>query len=173
MTKARFSPCGPFGKLAPTHDKAATVLRTYLKGGSDQVRQAAGSALADLAASASEGLGSPVLGINAMPEGSGFVVGAGAAFVALRAQVEAALKDNPTFEQFNESASRLLSVSSVALKDEDDRVKASGADAVLRIAQAVSRVIPDSSLLSTDSKPDPLEMKLKWFLLAPRSRSAE
>lgn len=156
-----------YGKLAPTPENAAAILRRYLKEDSADVRQAAGSALVDLAAMSSDMLGTPLFGLSGISDGAGLAAGGAAAFLVVRTQVEAVLGRDKSIDQFNERTTRLLPVCALALNDPDDRIKSLGADAVLRIAQAVRGVIPDSATLYGDTRPEPFEMKLKWFLLAP------
>jgi len=158
-----------YGKLTPQAGPATVVFTNHLKSPSAAVRRAVGLALVDLSTAMADALGSPVLGITGSNEGAAMAAGGGISFAIVRAQVETAIDDDDgvRMEAFAENTPRLLPVCALALADEDDQVKAAGAEAIARISQAVARVLPDTSLMATDSRPAPSEMKVKWVLLAP------
>jgi HEAT repeat protein len=139
-----------YGKLTIGGVRSAAVVEAQLKNGSDLVREAAAAALVDLCASAAD-TEVPVFKFKETAEGSALAAGAGAAFASIRNQMEPAV----------ESLSKLLPVCTLALRDPNDRVKASGAEAISRISQGLFIALPDNTFLG-DGKIDPYEMGLRW-----------
>lgn len=154
-----------YGKLAPPMEKAAKVLKAGFEDPSPRVRQAAGQCLVDLvwaevrpytpAAPPGPFTKPPV--VPTTSNAASAVAGTMPFVVATR-----------EWGRYSEDVRGLLPFCAVALKDPDDRVKASGAEGIRQIARALADVIPDPATSVADTKViDPLEAKWKWLLLQP------
>ncbi len=154
-----------YGKLAPPMENAAKVLKEGFEDRSPRVRQAAGLCLVDLVhaqvrPATSAVPAGPFTKPPVVPTTGNAVAAVAGALPFVVAERE--------WGRYSEDIRSLLPFCSVALKDPDDRVKASGAEGIRQIARVVVEVLPDPATSVADTKVvDPFEAKWKWLLLQP------
>lgn len=156
------------GRLKPPTPIATGVLKTYLESKSAEVRQAAGKALVELCAGSAREFGRPFITTSGSVSTVGISAGSAAATTWTRTWVPALINEERVWLRFAEDAKVLLPFCSQALRDPDDKVKASGAEGIRLFARAAADVLPDPSTSNPETKAiDPFEAKLKWLMLQP------
>lgn len=157
-----------YGKLAPSAEDAASALKEFMSSPSPVVRRAASSALIEVATGSIHLFGRPIITASGSMSSVGGAAGSAVALIWVRAWVEATITRETSFVSLGSDAKRLLPLFAQALRDDDDMVKANGAEGVRLFAQVVSETLPDPVTSNTETKIiDPFEAKLKWLMLQP------
>lgn len=156
------------GKLTPSSEVSSNVLQKFLSDPSLKVRRAAGAMLTELLAGLARDFGKPLIITSGNPGSVSALAGSAGSSIWMKKWLAATVKEEPGWARFNDDTQILLPYCAIALTDQDDEIKQSGAEGIRIIARAIADVLPDPNSGNAESRVvDPFESKVKWLLLQP------